>query len=363
MTADRQLTLDGIRGLAATAVLLSHYLAEIPGGYRAFGFGAIAVDVFFVLSGFLIGRLILTRRESPNFFLTFYIRRLLRTVPSYLIVVLVVLGLAAALPDWAGDGGGVPGWSYLSFTQNLFFAAKETEGLHWLSPTWTLAVEEQFYLIAPAVLVFTPRRYVIPVACVAFVAALFYRIHMAASGVAPIGFLPLLLARADTLAAGIIASVLWFRIAGTKRYDRILEAMPLVCLVLVVGYGSLFPDTGWQATWSHSAFAIAAAAFILRAAVSPSAVSWLEARWLRFMGDNSYSIYLIHMPVAGLVHHALTGAGPAIATPMQWVATFLATVLTIVLGRGLTRLIEEPLTTYGRSFVWAKVEPRPVEAR
>jgi peptidoglycan/LPS O-acetylase OafA/YrhL len=363
MTADRQLTLDGIRGLAATAVLLSHYLAEIPGGYRAFGFGAIAVDVFFVLSGFLIGRLILTRRDSPNFFRTFCIRRLLRTVPSYLIVVVLVLALAAWLPGWAGDSGGVPAWSYLSFTQNFFFAAKQTEGLHWLSPTWTLAVEEQFYLFAPAALVFTPRRYVIPVACAAFFAALVYRVHMAASGVAPLAFLPLLLARADTLAAGIIASVMWFQIVGTKRYDRVLEATPLLCLVAILAYGTLFPDTNWQATWSHSVFAIAAAAFILRAAVSPSAVSWLEARWLRFMGDNSYSIYLIHMPVAGLVHHAMTGSGPGIATPMQWAATLIATVLTILLGRGLTRLVEEPLTAYGRSFVWAKAEPKPVAAR
>ncbi|KPF67555.1 hypothetical protein IP69_12625 [Bosea sp. AAP35] len=362
MTAERQVTLDGIRGLAATAVLVSHYLAEIPDGFRVFGFGAIAVDVFFVLSGFLIGRLILTRRESPNFFRTFYIRRLLRTVPSYLIVVVIVLALAAALPQWAGDAGGVPAWSYLSFTQNFFFAAKETEGLHWLSPTWTLAVEEQFYLFAPAALVFTPRRYVVPVAAAVFAAALAYRVHMSASGAAPFAYLPLLLARADTLAAGIIASVLWFEIVGTKRYDRILEATPLVCLVVILGYGALAPDTNWQATVSHSVFAIAGAAFILRAAVSPAAVPWLEARWLRFMGDNSYSIYLIHMPVAGLVHHAMTGSGPGITTPLQWAATLIATAVTILLGRGLTRLVEEPLTAFGRTFVWAKVEAQPVKA-
>jgi peptidoglycan/LPS O-acetylase OafA/YrhL len=362
MAAERQLTLDGIRGLAASAVLVSHYLAEIPDGIRVFGFGAIAVDTFFVLSGFLIGRLILTQREAPNFFRTFYIRRLLRTVPSYLIVVILVLALAALLPEWAGDAGGVPAWSYLTFTQNFFFATQQSTGLHWLSPTWTLAVEEQFYLFAPAALVFVPRRLVIPFACIVFVAALFYRIQMNASGAAAIEFLPLLLARADTLAAGIIASVLWFKIAGTKRYDRILEATPLICLIAVLGYAVFAPNSDWQATLSHSMFGIAAAAFILRAAVSPGAVRWLEARWLRFMGDNSYSIYLIHLPVAGVIHHAMTGAEPGISTPLQWAATLLATAVTILLGRCLTRLVEEPLTAFGRSFSWQKVEAQPASA-
>lgn len=352
MAAERQLTLDGIRGLACCAVLVSHYLAEIPGGIRAFSFGAIAVDVFFVLSGFLIGRLILTRRDAPNFFRTFYIRRLLRTVPSYAIVVLVVLALAALLPEWTGDTGGVPGWSYLTFTQNFFFAQRLSTGLEWLSPTWTLAVEEQFYLFAPAILVFLPRRLIVPAALAAFAASLLYRVLMAASGASALAFLPLLLARADTLAAGIIAAVLWFRLVGTKRFDRLMEATPLVSLVLAFAIGALAPSTIWQSTIAHSLFAIGGAAFILRAAVSPGAVPWLEARWLRFMGDNSYSIYLIHMPVAGMTHHLLNGTAPGIATPMAWLATTVATAATILIGRGLTRCVEEPLTAFGRRFSW-----------
>ncbi|CAN7214381.1 acyltransferase family protein [Bosea sp. LjRoot237] len=352
MVSERQLTLDGIRGLACCAVLASHYLAELPGGIRAFAFGAIAVDVFFVLSGFLIGRLILTRRAAPNFFRTFYIRRLLRTVPSYLIVVVITLALAALLPEWAGDTGGVPGWSHLTFTQNLFFARQNTTGLEWLSPTWTLAVEEQFYLFAPAVLVFLPRRLIIPVAIAVFSASLLYRVLMATSGASPLAFLPLLLARADTLAAGIIAGVLWFKLAGTKHFDRILEATPLVSLLIAVTVGALASSNIWQSTVAHSLFAIGAAAFILRAAVSPDAVRWLEARWLRFMGDNSYSIYLIHMPVAGIAHHLIVGTHPALTTPLAWLATAVATVATIVVGRGLTRCVEEPLTAFGRRFSW-----------
>ena len=352
MAAERQLTLDGIRGLACCAVLVSHYLAEVPGGIRAFSFGAIAVDVFFVLSGFLIGRLILTRRDAPNFFRTFYIRRLLRTVPSYMIVVVIVLALAALLPEWAGPTGGVPGWSYLTFTQNFFFARQLSTGLEWLSPTWTLAVEEQFYLFAPAMLVFLPRWLIIPVATAVFASSLLYRVVMATSGASPLAFLPLLLARADTLAAGVIAGVLWFKLAGTKQFDRVLEVTPLISLVIAFTVGALASSNIWQSTVAHSLFAIGAAAFILRAAVSPEAVRWLEARWLRFMGDNSYSIYLIHMPVAGVTHHLVNGAAPGIATPLAWLATAIATVATIMIGRGLTRFVEEPLTAFGRRFSW-----------
>lgn len=77
------------------------------------------------------------------------------------------------------------------------------------------------------------------------------------------------------------------------------------------------------------------------------------------MGDNSYSIYLIHMPVAGIVHHLVTGAAPGITTPLQWLATLLATVATLVLGRLLTRLVEEPLTAFGRRFSWDKTAGTP----
>ncbi|MET3893499.1 peptidoglycan/LPS O-acetylase OafA/YrhL [Bosea sp. OAE506] len=352
MAPERQLTLDGIRGLAASAVLVSHYLAELPGGIRTFAFGAIAVDVFFVLSGFLIGRLILTRHDAPNFFAVFYIRRILRTVPSYLIVLVSFFIIATALPNWASDSDNVPVWSYYTFTQNFFFSVHGSTGIDWLSPTWTLAVEEQFYVVAPAAIVFIPRRLIIWVAALTFVVSLMYRIHMVAAGLPAVSFLSLLLARADTLAAGVIAAALWFELPRQGRFYRLLEIMPLACLVIILFLSVSYPNDNWKLTYFHSIIAIAASAFILRAAIMPPAVKWLEARWLRFMGDNSYSIYLIHMPVAGIVHYVVTGSAPGITTPSQWLATLLATLATLAIGRMLTRSVEEPLTDLGRRFRW-----------
>src|SRR4051794_14440400 len=91
----RNVRLDGLRGLATVMVVFSHYLGEVPSRIPGFALGYIAVQIFFVLSGFLIGGLVLDRRESGNFFKVFYARRLLRTIPSYAVVVATIVGLAA----------------------------------------------------------------------------------------------------------------------------------------------------------------------------------------------------------------------------------------------------------------------------
>ena len=96
---DRRIaTLDGLRGLMTVMVILSHYFGELEHGVRAVMVGWIAVNMFFVLSGFLIGRLILERRHHANFFAVFYVRRFCRIIPAYVITVLAVGGLLASAP-------------------------------------------------------------------------------------------------------------------------------------------------------------------------------------------------------------------------------------------------------------------------
>ena len=81
---DRRITtLDGLRGLMTVMVIVSHYFGELEHGVRAVMVGWIAVNMFFVLSGFLIGRLILERRHHANFFAVFYVRRFCRIIPAY----------------------------------------------------------------------------------------------------------------------------------------------------------------------------------------------------------------------------------------------------------------------------------------
>ena len=115
------------------------------------------VDLFFVLSGFLIGGILLDHRECPNYFQVFYIRRACRIFPLYFALVLLFLVLSQnSSPSYAWlFSHALPTWSYLTFTQNYLVHSFD-KGAHWLGITWSLAVEEQFYLGLPLLIRFAP---------------------------------------------------------------------------------------------------------------------------------------------------------------------------------------------------------------
>jgi peptidoglycan/LPS O-acetylase OafA/YrhL len=155
----RVVELDGLRGLVTILVIVSHYFGEVPHGLRATMLGWLAVDMFFVLSGYLIGRLILERQQHANFFAVFYVRRFCRIMPPYLVTTVALFGLLALIRQpWVDADIRFPLWSYLSFSQNFFMISTGSIGAHWLAPTWTLAVEEHFYLVIPALVAFVPAR-------------------------------------------------------------------------------------------------------------------------------------------------------------------------------------------------------------
>ena len=120
----RMIELDGLRGLACLSVLIAHYFGEMAHGWHFLALGWAGVDLFFCLSGFLIGGILMDNRSSPSYFSTFYIRRDFRIFPIYYVT--VSLALAATLWQRAGHPGWVdpalPAASYYTYSQNLLFA-------------------------------------------------------------------------------------------------------------------------------------------------------------------------------------------------------------------------------------------------
>ncbi len=121
------------------------------------------VTLFFVLSGFLVGGIILDHRESPNFLSVFYVRRLFRILPLYLLLLTCGWLVEALLPIIAVQAPSLfspklPDWSFLFFVQNFAMVFKKSMGGEWLSVTWSLAVEEQFYLVLPVIIIVLKRR-------------------------------------------------------------------------------------------------------------------------------------------------------------------------------------------------------------
>ena len=352
--AERIVALDGLRGLMTVFVVVSHYFAELPGGVNALMFGWIGVDMFFVLSGYLVGKLILEKSRHANFFSVFYMRRTLRIIPAYVATVVIVSGLMAICdPAWSGARFAFPLWSYLSFSQPFFMISTGTIGAHWLAPTWTLALEEHFYLVAPLIIVLAPRR-LLPwlLAATAVLAVVVRLVLDQLYPNNPMPALVLLPSRADLLCLGILGAVAmtaWK--VDWPRFDFALRLTPLVALVAILGLKAFGGALGDALT--PLVMAIGCASFLLALVRDAPEAQRFKSPLLRFLGDNSYCTYLTHIPVLGLMHGLILGQRPALETPTQWAVSLAALPVCVLVGWGMTKLIEEPLTRYGRAWRWS----------
>jgi peptidoglycan/LPS O-acetylase OafA/YrhL len=358
----RVVELDGLRGLMTIVVIVSHYFGEVPHGLSATMLGWLAVDMYFVLSGYLVGKLIFERKQHSNFFAVFYVRRVCRTIPAYLFTVLAVFGLLQLIGQpWADADVRFPIWSYLSFSQNFLMISTGGIGAHWLAPTWTLTVEEHFYLLVPALIVFVPGRRLIAVLLAIMVGAVLlrtaiYRLHDI-SDMAAVVLLP---SRADILACGILAAIACK--TSDVPWDRLqlpLRMTPIIMLVAMLVLRLL--DNGSFETLGPLLAAIGCATFILSIVNGAPEAKRFKPRVLQFFGNNGYGLYLTHLPVLGLMHGLILGTMPDIATWQQWLVTLGALPVATLVGWGMTRLIEQPLTAYGRSWRWnPDGRPRPL---
>jgi peptidoglycan/LPS O-acetylase OafA/YrhL len=350
----RVVALDGLRGLMTILVIISHYFGEVPNGLKATMVGWLAVDMYFVLSGYLVGKLIRERKQHANFFAVFYVRRICRTIPAYLITIFAVFGLLALIQQpWVDADEQFPLWSYLTFNQNLFMISTGSIGAHWLAPTWTLAVEEHFYLLVPALMVFVPRRRLTAVLIGIVLGTVLLRAAIYRFDILPdLAALLLLPGRADILVCGILAAIA-FGTAGVpwQRLQLPLRVTPIVMLAATFGLKLL--DNGSFDTLGPMLVAIGCAVFILTIVLGAPEAKRYHSPVLRFFGNNGYCLYLSHVPVLGLMHGLILGTRPDVATPSQWLVTIAALPVCTLVGWGMTKLIEEPITAYGRSWRWS----------
>lgn len=345
--------LEGLRGMMTLLVVLSHFFGELPHGLRAVMFGWVAVDMFFVMSGYLIGKLILEKKDHANFFMVFYVRRCLRILPPYVLVTVIVWAMVEMPPPWTDTPVQFPLWSYLSFTQTFFMIDQASIGAHWLAPTWTLAVEEHFYLVIPAVLVFTPLRRLSGWLIGAGLVAIVLRAILAGTGPsAEYASLVLLPARADILVLGLLGAVAMVR-GGVDwaRWMIWLRASPLIALIATFALQMLAPTV--FLVFSPTLVGAGCAGYLLAIVHGAPEAKVYHSPILRFLGANSYCIYLTHMPVLGLMHGGLLGAAPDLATPVQGLVSLAALPVALLVGWGMTKLVEEPAMLYGRRWRWS----------
>src|ERR1700687_2454964 len=209
--------LDGLRGLAILLVLFYHYIESSP---VLPGFLSVAgrltwsgVDLFFVLSGFLIGGILLNARESPNYFKAFYVRRAYRILPIY-AATLAAFWLIRALShvDYSDNvslqwlfSRAFPWYFYATLTQNISMSYYGALGPAWLGATWSLAVEEQFYLTLPFLIKYVkPRRLRYLLGIVILFAPVFRTLLRLFVTHGEVGTYVLMPSRADALMLGVL---------------------------------------------------------------------------------------------------------------------------------------------------------------
>jgi peptidoglycan/LPS O-acetylase OafA/YrhL len=301
-----QPALDGVRGVAIAAVLVCHFSTLLPAGdgpplAAVLSYGWAGVDLFFALSGFLITRILLRTKGRPHYLRSFWARRALRIMPLYFVVLSVVLiaggavpALSAVLPPAADRP------LYVLFLSN-WASLRHGWDANMLGHLWSLAVEEQFYLIWPFCVVCLSRRGLAILAATLALGALLLRVrYVVAFG--PADLLSLLtVTRADGLALGAFAAVLLSQGATRVRVRAACGVALLSLTIFCAGIAACWshqPEFFQTAGFSLLALAFAAVVFAVAATRSrPWPMRALETRPLVKLGTYSYGMYLLHVPL------------------------------------------------------------------
>ncbi len=331
--------IQALRGFAVLVVVLYHAKLAVPAA------GYLGVDIFFVISGFLITTLIKQGIERGDFsFSEFYFRRAKRLLPA----AYVTLGTTCALAPWFLNSQELRDFVYqmigaVTFSGNFvlwqqtgYFAG--AGDMKPLLHVWSLAVEEQFYFVLPVALVFTPRRYWRASLGVALVASV--TLYALGNQFKPVATFYLLPTRAWELLLGSIGAFLASESNSSSKGMAIRWAGGLFYPALAALVFIVASPVAGDYPLTHTAIACTATLIIILRNHA-SASNTLPFLALSKIGNISYSLYLVHWPIFAFMNNAWVGEGKRNALPIY--ASLIAVGLSFTLAGLLYRYVEVPL--------------------
>lgn len=327
-----------LRGLAVLLVLLFHAnLTGIKAGY-------LGVDIFYVLSGFLITSLIARKKDSGTFALSeFYIKRAKRLLPvAYVVYIAVAIMAFFFLADLEYNRFQGTLIGAITFTANIdlwqhtnYFSPSAK--LNPLTHTWSLSIEEQYYLLMPFTLILTPRRYWLAGAIAVFILSLALCLYMTPLRAAASFYL--LPTRAWEMALGSVVALMTL----SRRYEtpskNVLTYLAIGILLWVpffspfqalnLPYGSIHPGLDALTVCFATAYLLTQRAAVLEQGEFMKGMSKL--------GDISYSLYLVHWPLFAFAANAYLGEEPPLIVRLGLL------ILSVLISIVLYRTVENPV--------------------
>ncbi len=300
--------LDGLRAFAVVAVMFQHFYGSAVG--IDLPVGEWGVQLFFVLSGFLITGILLNCRENADFgeanaqrklqLRQFYIRRALRILPLFYLVVLgaALLNIRPIREDLL--------W-HLTYTSNILVAIKGS----WPGPAshfWSLAVEEQFYLVWPWLILWLPTKYLRPAILTAIVVAPLSKVVGYAAGLGPIPLFVLTIACLDALGIGALLAL--YRQQKPELFNDLTRDERYNWLGFVAFGGAILSCLFWQSHYFVQVAGTLAATLFFAWLVHRAAVGFKGApgrllTWkpMLYLGQISYGLYIFHKFMTVIVPH------------------------------------------------------------
>lgn len=366
--------LDGLRGVAILLVLL-HHSGVIRREGQSFGgwlysniasVGWVGVDLFFVLSGFLIGSILLKSYGRQHWIRNFIARRALRVLPLYFVVIFFCFNVITWLPlsslDWLRDLSNDQAWYWLHLANfrkiySAFDPAQSTVG--WLSTYWSLSIEEHFYLLWPLLLLlFGPRR-IGRIACIGILGVTTIRICIAFGDLPDAFIYNNTFTRVDGLMLGSL-------IAWLNEYhkEKLGQAGKLVFVVaaisvlsflipIVMGYvgGGRRTLYGLLVLYSASVFLSGSVVwFLVTQSRNRMICRLLESPLLRSFGKYSYAMYVFNKPIIYGLAAILNPMFGRLPTGLALVSFIIVCALCWLAAWVSWRVIEKPFLALKRFF-------------
>ena len=356
--------LDGLRGIAVLLIISFHYINNQLTHAQLFvgkllsqltSFGWVGVDLFFVLSGFLIGNILIRNKSSKNFFSTFYVRRVVRIIPNYYLLILIFLllrGIPYFLNNYFLTGANViPWWSYFLMFHNFYMARMHSLGNDAMSVTWSIGIEEQFYIIFPFIVYFIKDRWLLVVLISAIIIAPFVRMqynHWIPQYV-------LLPCRMDSIAFGILVAWLdrhYSIPVIVKKRIVILSTLIIVDCLICAYLFYRYSDLG---VFKNTLFAFFFAGCLVLALTYKDSLygRFLRNRMLIWVGTISYSLYLFHYLILGICQYLINHYGGLLLNSARDVlVTIFAFCLSLLFAWIVYRKLEKPFVLLGKKFAF-----------